>query len=432
MNTASESITARKLTTPFGAIPSVLGILVFFLSACGGGTAVPVDIHTRMDLPEDPTRPEAGNFLPVDTPFRVFFEIKANDALPAGSRLALRIIDHRDREYYRQSWPLHNLAPGASSLVRLFRITNLPGSRKVRVQVALTGENGAPYRTGTADPVPWHTMTEGYALHRSMVFTGGWYTREPSDEAVSPVSRWCSGHGVVHFSRPLFPMILRISGYSLPQCFPDGQWDLAVTLNGVKFYDQIIREKHFRTAYVIPDVRDCRSVFASDREWPVGEVELVFESDRVFTPMACNGQNDKRNLAFHLDRLEFDTLIPEAGFYRPREDDGFYWPGPECSARIPVPSGNDDLNLYIQGLRAADCIEMPQTLTVSVNGRPVGSETIEAETFCRRFTVDRGILGAADTAVIQMTVSPVFFRAQCMDTDDNRPYGLGISEICFR
>ncbi|HPQ42272.1 MAG TPA: hypothetical protein PLV45_18015, partial [bacterium] len=330
-----------------------LGILAVLAGACGRGPAVPAELRTQIDLPVDPSRPEAGTFLPVDTPFRVMIEIDTTERLPDDTHLALRVIDHRDREYHRQSWPLHNLDPGSSSLVRLFRITNLPGSRKVRVQVALTGEGGAPYRTGTTDPAPWHTMTEGYALHRSMVFTGGWYTREASDEAVSPVSRWCNGHGVVYFSRPLFPMILRIDGYSLPQCFPDGQWDLAVTLNGVKFYDQIIREKHFRTAYVIPDVRDCRSVFASDREWPVGEVELVFESDRVFTPLECSGHDDTRELAFHLDRLEFDNLVPESGFYGPREPDGLFWPAPDCAVRVALPA--DTTDLYIQGIRATDC-----------------------------------------------------------------------------
>ncbi|MCD4654907.1 hypothetical protein K8T06_13355, partial [bacterium] len=83
------------------------------LFSCSKNPTVSLKITTEIELPKDPSKPEAGCFFPVDTPFKVLFYLKTDSSktsdgkkIPEDSRIAMRVIDHRNREYHRQSWSI--------------------------------------------------------------------------------------------------------------------------------------------------------------------------------------------------------------------------------------------------------------------------------------------------------------------------------------
>jgi len=406
---------------------SFLLLTALCLSSCSGTPAAPLEIAAQIDIPVDPSKPEAARFIPAETPLKVEFHFKETGKITEKYQVMMRVIDHKDRVYCEHSWPLPEIEAESLDLVRLFRIENMPGSKKIRIQAALAGSDGQLFITAGKSTEVWHDIISGYAIHRSKVLSKGWYSREDSDCHGTEIKQWCKGAGVIHFARPLFPMLCKIEGYSEPECFPGKEWPLQVSLNGEIITSNVYSQKMFSQMFLIPDFHDLDIADSKDYSWPEGEIELILESDKTFNPMECSGNKDTRSLAFYLDTFEYSNFIKESGFYGPKEADGNYWPSPEFSVALPIDSNHHDL--YFQGIRATDCIKTPQEITFIVNNQSYIRQ-IEDASFC--LVIPLQIQENQKIVHVTVRTSPIFFKGQCQNIDDSNPYGVGFSEICIR
>ncbi len=208
-----------------------------------------------------------------------------------------------------------------------------------------------------------------------------------------------------------------------------GRWYFDV--NNTTILEQVVDRNEFEAVVPIDpaiEMPDCRSPY---RSWPAGEMELAIVSDQTFEPKVCEGVEDNRVLAFHVTHVELGDWLPLEGFRGPREADGCYWPAPDCS--VLVPALRPGTRLLVQGRRDVQCMETPQTVTVAVNGQDVGTLAVSGEHFV--MSVPAEDIPASEhekPMTVRITVSPIFFRTQCQDTDDPNPYGVGIDEIAVR
>lgn len=86
--------------------------------------------------------------------------------------------------------------------------------------------------------------------------------------------------------------------------------------------------------------------------------------------------------------------------------------------------------MIVQGRRDTECMEMPQTVTVTVNGRVCGSFPVSDEWFVVSVPAESISAGAPGEPLrVGITASPIFFRTECGNPDDPNPYGVGIDEI---
>lgn len=394
---------------------------------CSGETATPGTMTVDIALPRNPDLPEAGRFIPADTPLLLSIAHDNPGALPAGCAVTVRVIGHDGTEYCRRAWQVPTGQGGPVRFERLFRIGGLPGSVRLKVQAGVTDPSGRALPVASATTDGWQDIFDGYALHSGPAWSRGWYPQEQADHLL----RGCTGRGIIHCARPVFPAVLRVKGSAPVKCFDDGRWTLTLEVNRTTVHTQVVEHNAFESAITIdPSIPmpDCRS---PDRSWPVGEMELAIVSDKTFEPKVCEGVDDNRVLAFHVTHMEIGDWLPLEGFRGPREPDGCYWPAPDCSALVPAPVPGS--RLIVQGRRDVRCMKMPQTVTVTVNGQRVGEFPVNDEWFV--LTVPAESIPAevpGEPLRVGITASPIFFRTQCGSEDDPNPYGVGIDEIAVR
>lgn len=409
------------------AAATLLPALLLCGVVCAAEPVAAETLTVDMTFPRNPDLPEAGRFIPADTPLLLSIAHDNPGTLPAGCAVAVRVIGHDGTEFCRRAWPVPAGKGGPVRFERLFRIGGLPGSVKIRVQAGVTDPSGRVIPTASAATDGWQDIFDGYALHTGPAWSRGWYPQEPADHLL----RGCTGRGIIHCARPVFPVVLRVKGSAPVKCFDDGRWTLALEVNRTAMHTQVVEQNTFETAVTIDPsmpMPDCRS---PDRSWPVGEMELAIVSDQTFEPRVCEGVDDNRVLAFHVTQLEIGDWLPLEGFRGPREPDGCYWPAPDCSVLVPAPVPGT--RLIVQGRRDVRCMEMPQTVTVTVNGQRIGQFPVSDEWFVVPVPAESIPAGAPGEPLrVGITASPVFFRTQCGSEDDPNPYGVGIDEIAVR
>jgi hypothetical protein len=395
---------------------------VLLLNGCSSPTVIYLNLDTTILLPDH----QPGYFIPADTALPVTVRINSPNQIPENSRLVIRITDMTDREFSRCSWPLPENSENTIEMTRLIRVTDLPGSRQIRILAGISDTNGhIIYADQTGNKI-WHEIISGYALYNTVSWSQGWYQPETGER----ILRACRGNCILHTGRPAFPKVLHIRGTAPVRCFETNQWTLSFKCNNSPVHEQTVTQDEFSAAitlHSIPVTQDCGS---ADALWPMGEIEIAILSDKTFDPKVCHGADDGRILAFHASLPEKGDFVPLRGFYGAREKDGHFWPAPDSTVLLPTQT--DNRTLFIQGRRDADCIDMPQSVTLTLAGRRLGSYMIDTDTFYLEIPVDLPPETTDSALELNIAVSPVFFRSGCLDTDDMRPYGIGIDEICIR
>lgn len=404
-------------------------VMLVALFGCASPPPVSITINASIEIPEDPSKPEAGTFIPVDTPLKLNLVLTPAGQVPEKIWITMRIIDHNETELQKNRWVMPELADGINQFLRLYRVNPLPGSRKIKLQIGLSDDTGQQLMPASGDGSPWQTVFAGYALHNSVRFSRGWHPVDMDSEADGTVNHWSKGNSTIHFAQPLFPALFQLEGFSQPQYFPEKKWIFTGELNGVDLFQETLSGERFTHLIPVPAMSDLSPVTAAVG-WPAGEMELTLNGDQTFVPLECSGQPDKRRLAFNVETARLTECLPVSGFYTTERQDGIYWPSPDFTVILPVPQGQK--TLYIQGIRPADCIEMPQTVTVTVAGQTLPAKQVSDEWFCLSWPMPVLPDTNPTSLPVRVTVSPVFFRAQCMDTDDNRPYSLGLEAISIR
>ncbi len=402
------------------SIPLVSTVLL--LIGCSSSTVIHLDLDTTILLPDH----QPGNFIPADTALPVTIRINEANHVPKDSRLVIRITDMTDRDFFRRSWPLPENSETTIEMTRLIRITDLPGSRQIRILAGISDTSGhIIYADQTGNEI-WHEIISGHALYNTVSWSQGWYSPETGER----VLRACSGHCLLHTGRPAFPKVLHISGAAPVRCFENNQWTLSFKADNSLLHEQTIKRDDFSGAITLDSIPITQECGSADALWPMGEIEIAVLSDKTFDPKACHGADDARILAFHASLPEKGDFIPLRGFYGQRENDGHFWPAPDSTVLLPARTENR--TLYIQGRRDTDCMDTPQSITLTLAGRRLGSYMIDTDTFFMEIPCDIPLEATGGALELNIAVSPVFFRSACLDTDDMRPYGIGIDEICIR
>jgi hypothetical protein len=403
-------------------------VCALLLTGCSRPPTIPLSLKVHVHLPADSTPSGSQTFIPAEVALPVTFTLSPAGAIPPDGRLFLRVIDQKGTEYQRRSWPIPPPDGETITVSRLFRITHLPGSRYIILQAGIGDQQGGMYATAHSETGPWQDVVSGYALYNTISLSDGWYLPE-SDRSFT---RGCNGACAVHFARPLFPSVLHLKGSAPVRCFENESWTLTVSQNTHPVYRETITKNDFECSITIAPPGYSTDCHSGDLPWPAGEIELEIASDKTFDPLACQGINDNRTLAFHVTYLEKGDFLPKRGFYGPRESDRHYWPAPDCTVLLPVYPGNTVL--HIQGRRDMDCVKEPQSMTLFLNGFKLGTHLLEPDVFTLTIPSADVLQNAHpyQPAELKIIVSPIFFRTLCRDTDDPNPYGVGIDDICFR
>lgn len=407
---------------------SLLVLCILFLFGCFKSSVDPYNLHVQLHLPDELKALESQPFIPADIALPITFTLSPVDRLPPDSVVVVRIIDSKGQEYHRRYWPIPSSDQDTIVITRLFRMENLLGSRPVILQAGVGKSDGHMYSTKNGDIGFWHDIFSGTALHSSMNLSDGWFPIESDNYFY----RRCDGKCLVLLSQPLLPTVMRLQGSAPIKCFDDEEWTLTVLQNTHQAYQETITRSRFDIGFTLQPGFYTPDFVVTDQSWPGGELNIEITSDKTYSPHVCQGSDDKRTQAFHIANMEKGDFAQKTGFYGPREADHHFWTAPNCSVHLPV--SQDNTVLYIQGRRDTNCMKESQTMQLFLNGVNLGDFLLDQEYFmlsipCISILQD---IESGYAAELSIAVSPVFFRAQCMASDDPNAYGVGIDEICFR
>ncbi len=352
-------------------------------------------------------------YYPADTPFIV--EVPSDLLMPEGSRKPRLSIENRAGQ----------------------KLVDLPvgtvGSEQNPVSCILrlpTGDGLEPFfvRLRTDDNPEIVAEMKLIGVKRSIGFRFG------SDRRVLPRTgewlEWCRRSCLLTIPFPLIDGFLTVSGNAPIECFPGERWELRFRNAEHTLRIATITSADFRESVRIDPsgywlARSGERVWDVRKQYPEDDYGIFLESDSEFVPSRCVGGDDSRVLSFSLRQIEWNTFIPLEGMVRddPGKDSRLWWTQSRAIAMIPLPVS--DGRLLMQGIRSIGCIPEPQEVRLTLDGREIFREWIEAETFFIEIPVG----GATGEGRLEITVEPIFFKGGCSDSDDPSPYGVGVLEI---
>ncbi len=368
---------------------------------------------------------DAGRiFMPVNCPFPVRFAVPGNVSIPNNADLQVILMDDRreTRREYRFK-PEFEFSGNDQSMTRVIQIPDLPSSREIHVLgVYVDRESGAevPFSGKSEKVIPVQLFTV-YAVMYGMIQSEGWYP--PEQDEKGNTYRWCRARGKMEFPVMPWPIFLNIHGHAPLEEFPGKT--LTLTLEDVSG----VVETHHLTE---PDFSIRYPVQPSSGDtvpFPLNYNSLWLRGDRTFVPDSQE-TDVQRILSFSADTVELEHEIPVDGFYEDTRENGEIFTAPAFSVMIPGPDNTD--YLYVQGRREILCQPDSQTLEIFLKKQKIHVVQIDEEYFSLRVPVPDILKGTVDPVTLDMKVYPMFFRVECGNPDDDRPYGLAISEICFR
>lgn len=427
VETVPQRTMLLTIPTPFGTdrnrLKLISGLLLLVLSAgCRNPSAGLIcPDFLRVTPLIDPVFFRDGQwFFPAGEPVPIRISWPVEKTLPADSGWVITLVNHRNEILYRTLLdPEITVINGLKQFVRIIRIPVLLEARRVRIYVCVTDRCGAeiPDRVGFEALRNHAPVLQAYGIIRDIrpEFTTGWYPEEKGDGGES--IRWCMGEGeccVIRPSRPVF-FSFRIAAPIL--CFPERSWQFTLTRDE----RTIVRETVGETAFIRNIILEPHPVFTPS------PIRFRFSSDRAFVPEQCQGNADGRNLSFQISRCRLQDFLPLTGFDLDAGSDSCAWIRPVAEAVLPYPRA--DSVLYVQGCIPTACVGGSQKLRLTLGEGIESERTFINRDFCWPISLPVSTFGPVNAINLKFHCSPFFFPVECGTGDDDRPHGIGISEI---
>jgi len=368
-------------------------------------------------------------FIPADIGLPVEFRIPLPQKFPQDMDIVLQQVDSEDRILCQDLFaPDFGIVGNHQAMTRITRVTNIPSSREIIFRAGFRSrKDGIISNSIHGTGKQWRELFRVQAVKHGLSMTEGWYAAEA--DLSGSVYRWCRSRGKLEFPALPFPVILAIKGKVPIAELPGGTLGFTIEDEGSILFETDFKSPEFSVNHTLYPVTGPVGPSGKGLGFPLDYRRIWIHGDRAFTPETEAGSN-QRILSFSVTEMALRDHVFSTGVYGSPDSNRYIWTEPVFTVLLSNPKTS--CTLYIQGKRDVECSPGSQTLQVTLPNGKMHEFSAEREYFAISKHIDRTALGDSSEVELSVKVFPMFFKAQCMDSDDNRPYGVAISEIILR
>ncbi len=251
----------------------------------------------------------------------------------------------------------------------------------------------------------------------SFQYKEGFYATE-FDGGTKESWRWMGKQGRIMMKTPQHPGFVHIKGSTMLECFdrpPTLTWRVCGDSEGSKAFDN---DKITADMFIMPECLKGE------------EIEIILETDAVFSPFECRGGSDDRRLGMMLSSASFSGVRYDEGWYGEESSDykDWRWMGYEGRVTLAVPSEGG--HLVIIGRAPIDKLGEHPMVRIELDGSVIDEFRAKKELLDKMYPLDPSLREkGAETAELILSTDRTFVPQESGIADDGRELGLYISGI---